>query len=89
MSELPQSIAAHRYSRAHRRELEASIRCGCFHCLAIFAPDAISEWIDEPVEGGETAICPRCGVDAVIGSASVNFTPELLEAMRREWFAKA
>ena len=85
MSGIPEAITAHRYSRANRRELEASTRCGCFHCLAIFSPDLIADWLEEP-DGGETAICPRCDTDALIASASVNFTPELLEAMRHEWF---
>jgi hypothetical protein len=27
------------------------------------------EWIDEP-QGGQTALCPLCGIDAVPGDAS-------------------
>jgi hypothetical protein len=57
---------AHRHSISHREEVLASEVCGCFYCLATYPPSAIAEWTD----GGDTALCPRCGIDAVIGSAS-------------------
>jgi hypothetical protein len=50
----------------------------------MFLPTDVDEWIDE----GSTALCPRCGVDAVVGSAShypVN-DPEFLRQMRIRWF---
>lgn len=86
---------AHAHSANHRLELEASLLCGCFHCLSIFAPAAIDEWIDSPPDApddgaqddGTTALCPRCGIDSVIGSASgYPITVEFLGAMRRVWF---
>jgi hypothetical protein len=77
-------IAAHGHSSAHRRE-EASDRCGCFYCLAIFPPSRIDEWVDD--EDG-TAPCPECGIDSVIGSAAgFPITNEFLDRMRRHWFA--
>jgi hypothetical protein len=77
---------AHRHSSNHRRQIEASQVCGCFHCLAIFAADEILGWIDEP-RGDATACCPRCAIDAVIGSASgFPITREFLGAMRGYWF---
>ena len=33
-----------------------------------------------------TAICPICGIDAVLGDASVEITAELLEAMNEYYF---
>ncbi len=56
-------IAAHRHSSNHRQEIEASKVCGCFYCLAVFPPASIDEWCDE--DG--TALCPKCGIDSVIG----------------------
>lgn len=35
----------------------------CVHCLAAFAPGLVVEWVD----AGETALCPACGIDAVVG----------------------
>jgi len=77
---------AHRHTNNHRRQIEASEACGCFYCLAIFAADEITDWIGEP-QGGETACCPRCAVDSVLGSASgFPITREFLHAMRSYWF---
>jgi hypothetical protein len=74
---------AHRHSIRHRAEIEASGFCGCFHCLAVYGPDAISEWVD----GGQTALCPRCGIDSVIGEASgFPVSAEFLARMNRHWF---
>lgn len=86
---------AHRHSAHHRRELEASALCGCFYCLATFVPAAIEEWIDEPLDASEdsewdagvTALCPCCGIDSVIGSASgFPITAEFLTDMHSRWF---
>ncbi|MEP6864202.1 MAG: cytoplasmic protein [Deltaproteobacteria bacterium] len=56
------------YTRAskHRVELDNSALCGCFFCFRTFATADIKAWID----GAQTALCPKCGIDAVIGSAS-------------------
>lgn len=76
-------IRAHRHSAQHRAEVEASAACGCFYCCATFPPAAIAEWTDN----GQTALCPLCGVDAVIGDASgYAVNGELLSRMNRHWF---
>jgi hypothetical protein len=63
--------AAHQYCTGHRNSILESASCGCFHCLSIFSPDKIDEWIDENVQGeGQTALCPVCGIDAVLGDQS-------------------
>ncbi|HET7463713.1 MAG TPA: cytoplasmic protein [Longimicrobium sp.] len=75
--------AAHRFSSRHRAQVMASDLCACFHCRATFAPAEIEEWVDD----GQTALCPRCGIDAVLGSACpYPLTPAFLERMRRHWF---
>jgi hypothetical protein len=74
---------AHKHCIHHRAELERSDSCGCFYCFAIFPPSAITEWVDD----GQTAICPFCPADSVIGSASnYPITREFLEAMHGHWF---
>jgi len=76
--------AAHRHSSRHAGEVRSSLLCGCFYCLEVFASDEIAEW----VAGEGTALCPRCGIDAVIGDLSGypirNAT--FLRAMHQEWF---
>ena len=79
----PDNIAAHEHCSLNRAELEQSELCGCFYCMTIFHPNCISEWIDE----AETAVCPNCSVDAVIGSVSgYPITKEFLERMHVHWF---
>ena len=83
----PDEIRAHRHSSRHRQEILASEKCGCFYCCRIFPPSEIGEWVDEWEGVGQTAICPHCGIDSVIGSESgYVITPELLSKMKAHWF---
>lgn len=76
-------VLAHKRSIQHRNELEKSEVCGCFYCLAVFPSTDIAEWIDD----SQTALCPRCEVDSVIGSASgYPITREFLLRMHDYWF---
>jgi hypothetical protein len=76
-------IAAHKHCIYHRAELGRSEICGCFYCLSTFPPSEILEWIDE----GQTAVCPKCPVDSVLGSASgYPITKEFLQRMHDHWF---
>ncbi|WP_054058134.1 MULTISPECIES: hypothetical protein [Pseudomonas] len=76
-------ISAHLFSINHRAQIEASDHCGCFYCLGVFSPSAITEWVDLD----RTALCPKCGIDSVIGSASrLPITLEFLSKMHEHWF---
>jgi len=81
--------SAHGHSSRHRDEILASENCGCFYCEKIFPPFAIEEWIDDDHQGvGQTALCPGCGVDAVLGDKSgFPITGKFLRAMNRVWFS--
>jgi hypothetical protein len=87
----PDHIRAHRHSSRHREELESSSVCGCFYCLRIFPPVDVSSWVDADFNGiGQTALCPQCMIDSVIGSDSgYPITPEFLRAMKDHWFGSA
>jgi hypothetical protein len=86
--------SAHKHCACHRAEVLASEFCGCFYCCEFFSPSQIERWWEET--SGElsknddpwTALCPRCGIDAVIGSASglPVRAVEFLEAMNLHWF---
>ena len=80
--------AAHQHSIRHRAEILESDRCRCFCCLATFGPTDILQWIDEsPKDPEQTALCPRCGVDSVIGSASgVPLDDVFFQEMRKAYF---
>lgn len=87
-------IEAHDHCQKHRKEVLRSRICGCFYCMKLFHPEDIVDWFDV-LEGetdyskyGQTAQCPKCGIDSVIGDAS-GFTVDeiLLEKMNRFWFS--
>ncbi len=72
---------AHSHSR--RTKLEKNCLCGCFYCLKIFRSVAIVEWTDND----ETALCPYCGIDSVIGeSPEYELTVTFLKQMHERWF---
>ncbi|MEM9244380.1 MAG: hypothetical protein AAGA67_01350 [Cyanobacteria bacterium P01_F01_bin.153] len=59
----------------------------CFYCCKIFKPSAIADWIDEPNSTEQTALCPHCEIDSVIGDHSgIPITEEFLKKMQRHWF---
>ena len=75
---------AHVHSSYHRKEIETSGTCGCFWCCSIFQPSDILDWYDDDETGqGQTALCPRCFIDSVIGSNSgFPITSEFLLSMK-------
>lgn len=81
--------AAHGHSSRHRAELSKSTLCGCFFCCSTFAPAAIHAWTDEDAGEGQTALCPICGIDGVIGDRSgYPITKAFLKKMRAYWSAE-
>ena len=72
----------HRHTRANRMELEASEVCGCIACERIYFPSEVVRWLEDG-----TALCPHCGVDAVVGSASgIPIMPGVLRRAHERWF---
>lgn len=82
-----------KFERYHIPASEASFRnlssiytskkCGCYFCRSIFPPEEITDFID----GGETCICPHCGIDAVIGdSTGIPIRRDVLEELHDKWF---
>ena len=87
-------VEAHKTSIWHRSLILESKVCGCFYCLAIFKPCEIEEWTDfknskgQKTEEGQTALCPKCSIDSVIGSESgYPITTEFLNKMHKHWFS--
>lgn len=78
-------LDAHEHSVNHRKEIAVSKVCGCFACTNIFPPSKIWEWIETDTD--EFAMCPYCGIDAVIGDESgYTITRDFLSQMNRYWF---
>lgn len=81
--------AAHRRSIHHRLEIVTSEECGCFYCGHLFKPYEISQWTDKNGKGvGQTAFCPKCSIDSVLGDKSgYPLTEDFLKAMNDYWFS--
>ena len=59
-------IEAHKYCTRNKENLQKDTICGCFYCLEIFSPKEIEMWLNRE----DTALCPYCCVDSVIGESS-------------------
>jgi hypothetical protein len=75
--------AARVHASQHRLEIEASDRCGCFSCFRIFAKADIKSWVDKE----QTALCPHCGLDSVLGSAYCQIGDGFLRRMHQHHFS--
>ena len=76
---------AHKASYANKSRLKEATQCGCFYCINTFNVNQIEDWsIDMP---DDTALCPFCGIDSVIGdNEGFSITEEFLETMYSEYF---
>lgn len=90
-------LAAYRHASNHRAEIESSRLCGCFNCQLTFKPDEIIAWTgwdaasldDLENAQGNTALCPHCGSESVIGDASGHaIDPAFLTAMNQAWMQR-
>ncbi len=80
-------IAAHKFCSYHRESIQKSKNCGCFYCLEIFSPSEIIHWHDyKDGVGDQTAFCPKCRIDSVIGDFDLAFDKQFLEEMQKHWF---
>jgi len=75
---------AREFSVHNRKALSTDQACGCFFCLRIFNAKEIA-WPDDD----DTAMCPYCGIDAVVGESSgLAITKQFLKSMREYWFTE-
>ena len=73
----------HSHTLRNRTEIEASDKCVCICCCEIFKASEVADFIDE----GETALCPICGIDAVIGDCTgISMDSGTLNKFHKEFF---
>lgn len=77
---------AHKSSSSHREEILTGDLCGCFYCEKTFEPEEIDEWIEENIANGETAVCPKCGIDSILSSKFPITDKQFLREMNMLWF---
>ena len=73
-------VEAEKFSQNNRSSLERSSQCGCYHCEELFFPAAITEW------DGDTALCPNCQFDTVIGDRDRTINAVILKSLKTYWF---
>ena len=84
---IPELNAFYTLSIRNEESIRKSNLCGCFHCISIFpVADVKSSAMMVEKDGFKTVICPICGIDAVLGDASVEVSAELLEALNGLYF---
>jgi hypothetical protein len=73
----------------YQKEILSGKTAGCFYCCKVFSPDEINDWHGEDCNEYEPlALCPYCGIDSVIGSASgYPIEHSFLMKMREFWFS--
>ena len=81
----PKMKELHALSSKNKEAVTKSHLVGCFFCCTIQEATAVSEYAVE-LDGAQTAICPICGVDAILGDASTPINKEMLQTMCSAWF---
>ena len=90
-------LAAYRDVSNNWAKIQASKMCGRCSCVQIFPAEEIVAW--EGLDMGDfenpdavnkqTALCPRCGSEAVLGDQSgFPITPPFLTRMNEAWFQR-
>ena len=71
-------IHAHDLCFGNKSSVESAKTCGCFYCKTVYPASKVREYLHENT-GMDTAVCPRCGIDAVIAdNQGVMLTQEFL-----------
>jgi len=77
---------AHRSAFRNRKYFSTVGPCGCFYCGAHYPSTAVKTWVDSEEQ---TALCPKCGIDAVIHADSgFPITSTFLDALHFLYFGK-
>jgi hypothetical protein len=82
----PNPVDEHARCTRHRKVVLEAEAIGCFYCLQLSRPEDVREWVDPDLDGvGQTALCPRCGIDSVI-PVRPGVDHEFLRRMHARWF---
>ena len=65
---IPDYMKACFQAKLYPEKIAESHICGCYHCIRIFDPDEIYEWVED-INDNRIPLCPYCHQDAIIGNA--------------------
>lgn len=69
----------HLLSSNNREAIQAGTHVSCYYCKKVSPASDVARWTDN----GNTALCPKCEIDAVIPG---EFDAPTLEALNLRWF---
>ena len=72
----------HAYCSHNKELIVTSKKCYCFYCKEKFDSTEVSKYIDN----GQTAICPKCGVDTVLPDNIEGINDRVIDEMNKYWF---
>jgi hypothetical protein len=71
------------HSFRNKQEILESNFCGCYHCLAIFPAQEVCDWWYDM----QTATCPYCRIDSVVGDKSgIPINEETVALIEKDMF---
>lgn len=73
---------ASKYSIKNKESINKSTFCSCYYCFSTFKKEEIINWTDSM----QTAICPKCSVDSVLGDDTIAFDKDFFEKLHNYWF---
>lgn len=83
----PRLLSIRTHASDNEIEILQSKTCSCFFCRQTYDARKVNDWIND--ERGVTAICPECGMDAVIGDASgLSLDKDLLKEMNLVFYGE-
>lgn len=72
----------HAYSAHNKSLVINSKECYCFYCKEKFDSLNVEKYIDN----GQTALCPKCGVDSVLPDSIEGIDEKVVNEMHKYWF---
>ena len=90
-------LVAYRFLTSNWTQVQASTMCGCCNCMQTFSPQDIVAWTglnfedidNEAAINKQTALCPQCGGESVLGNGSgFPVDPDFLGQMNEAWFQR-
>lgn len=81
-----------KYVTLNKNALRQSSECGCVYCYERYDPLEITDWcgdFDYQTNSwmNDTAICPYCGVDAVVPNSIIKYTDDDLKKWHKLGFS--
>lgn len=75
-----EACAATYLARRNSQHIKRGMVCGCYYCMKVYDGGEVVTFIDD----GKTAVCPYCGVDAVLPNQG---DVSALRAVSEYWFS--